>query len=104
MFDYRAWDLSGRTRKVFLSDTPDLEVESAVSRVFEEGMALHTEITRIKRDGSELLLDAFFHPVKDPFGVLQEVIVLLRDISEQKRRALDEGGLNRSGFAGGHFV
>lgn len=92
MFDYRAWDLAGRNRSIFVPDTPDAATEERIRLAFEDGTPFQAEVIRVKRDGSEFVADAIYHPVKNAAGAVEEVIVLMRDITSQKQRAADEGG------------
>ncbi len=92
MFDYRAWDLAGRNRSIFLPADTDPKIEEAIRRVFEEGISFHGNVKRVKRDGTELVAEAYFHPTKDVTGKVEEVVVLMRDVTEQMRRSADEGG------------
>ncbi len=51
MFDYRAWDLAGRSRSIFLPSDPDPKTEEAIRQVFENGTPFHGDIRRVTRDG-----------------------------------------------------
>ena len=92
MFDYRAWDLAGRSRSIFLPAVSDPESEEGISRVFKEGIPFRGDVRRVKRDGTEFVAEAIYHPIQDAAGAVQEVIVLMRDITAHKHRAADEGG------------
>ncbi|MGF9564739.1 bifunctional diguanylate cyclase/phosphodiesterase [Neorhizobium sp. BT27B] len=92
LFDYRAWDLAGRNRSIFLPSEADPKTEDAIRQVLEDGIELRGDIRAVRRDGAELIVEAFFHPVKDATGNVQEVVILMRDITEQARRLADEGG------------
>ncbi|WP_180355865.1 sensor domain-containing protein [Aliirhizobium smilacinae] len=92
MFDYRAWDLADRHRSIFLPSAPDRETEEGIRLAFEKGIPFQADVTRVKRNGDEFVAEAMYHPICDAAGSVGEVIVLMRDITSQKRRAADIGG------------
>lgn len=100
MFDYRAWDLAGRSRGIFLSAHADPDVERQIARVFDEGMPFRGDVTRVRRDGTEFVAEAIYHPARNAAGKVEEVIVLMRDVTRLKHKAADESGqiaaINRS--------
>ncbi|WP_019994465.1 sensor domain-containing protein [Aureimonas ureilytica] len=98
LFDYRAWDLAGRSRTILLPEaTTDGAVdgcggEDAVTRAIERGEPYTGEVRRVRRDGTPFWAEASFVPIHDGNGALQEIVVFLRDITAKRQRSADEGG------------
>lgn len=92
LFDYRAWDLAGRSRSILLPHDAEGAGEEDVRRAFTEGLPFTGEVRRAKRDGTPFWAEASFLPMRDGDGRLAEIVVFLRDVTAAKRRAADEGG------------
>jgi PAS domain S-box-containing protein len=73
------------------------QVENPVARVLENGvvvgLANHTLL--IRPDGTEIPIDDSAAPIRDQHGQLIGVVLVFRDISEQKKAAEVEGQLAR---------
>nr|WP_280528918.1 PAS domain S-box protein [Aureimonas jatrophae] len=92
MFDYRAWDLAGRSRSILLPHDDDGSGEEGVRAAFQDGLPYAGEVRRAKRDGTPFWAEASYVPMRDGEGSLREIVVFLRDITAAKTRAADEGG------------
>ncbi|RIY01387.1 bifunctional diguanylate cyclase/phosphodiesterase [Aureimonas flava] len=90
MFDYRAWDLAGRSRTILLPDED--KGDEVVSRVIAEGLPYTGEVRRLRRDGTPFWAEASYVPIRDPDGTLREIVVFLRDVTKRRHRSADEGG------------
>ncbi len=90
---YTMAELEGRHHRIFVD--PDYAASREYAdfwRKLQSGDFHSGEFKRLARDGSEVWLQASYNPVLNPDGSVHEVIKFATNVSEQKRKALDDKG------------
>lgn len=93
MFEYSIYEIRQKHHSIFV-DTA--EVDKSRYKKFwlelQEGLSQTEEFKRIKKDGTEIWLNASYTPVKNVAGQPYKVIELAVDITEQKQLSMDFKG------------
>jgi diguanylate cyclase (GGDEF)-like protein/PAS domain S-box-containing protein len=90
LFDYKGWELVGRNRSIFkplATGAPD-----EVDTVFETAEAFFGEMQQLKRDGTSFWTEVSCIPVTAEDGAVDEIVMLVRDVTGRMMSAADEAG------------
>ncbi len=84
-----------------ISELTREKVESPVAKVLREGqvMALANHTLLLSRTGSEIPIDDSGAPIRDEAGEILGVVLVFRDVSEEKRRESRNAFLAKAGAA-----
>lgn len=65
---------------------PDLREETAAFlKRLETETVIHSEVSRLHKDGHVIDVDLYVFPIKDPSGNIGQLAAILRDVSERKK-------------------
>lgn len=91
LFAYTGWELIGRNRSIFrpaLSGIGPDEIEG----VFESGQPYVGDLQQLRRDGTTFLAEVSCVLVPSKGVTADEVIMLLRDVTDRRMNAADDAG------------
>ncbi len=90
---YTLPEIEGRHHRIFVDAAYAASPEyAAFWRKLQNGDFHAGEFKRIARDGSEVWIQASYNPICGPDGSVKEVVKFATNITEQKRKALDDQG------------
>ncbi|SDF30676.1 PAS domain S-box protein [Thalassobaculum litoreum] len=90
---YRPGDVIGKHHSMFVSkDYAGSKEYREFWETLAKGQFLRSEFRRVRKDGSEIWLQASYNPVKGLGGRVVKVVKLATDITEEKRRAAEVQG------------
>ncbi|WP_281684425.1 PAS domain S-box protein [Thalassobaculum salexigens] len=90
---YRPGDVIGKHHSMFVSkDYAGSKEYREFWETLAKGQFLRSEFRRVRKDGSEIWLQASYNPVMGLGGRVVKVVKLATDITEEKRRAAEVQG------------
>ena len=86
LFGYSSDETLGHSAWMLVPSTRRRELQGILKQVQRGEAVSHRETMRLKKDGTQVLVDLTVSPLKDSSGNLAGVSVIYRDITERKRR------------------
>lgn len=87
IYGYSAEEAIGKHISILIPPEHAGDIGHILERVGNGDLIRHYETTRIRKDGSKILVSITISPVKDADGRIMGASTIARDISEQKRAA-----------------
>ncbi|WP_206244281.1 sensor domain-containing protein [Novosphingobium terrae] len=92
LFDYAGWELVGRNRSIFRPAASGQNEPDAIDRAFASGQPFFGDMRQIRRDGTPLWTEVSCIPIRNMGGPVDEVIMLVRDVTDRRMAAVDDAG------------
>ncbi|WOI58288.1 PAS domain S-box protein [Palleronia sp. LCG004] len=92
MFDYAGRELVGRNRRIFKPVDAVPSRTDEIDKVFATGDPFEGDIQQSRRDGTLFWTEVSCHPVQGTDGSVDEVVLLVRDVTGRMMSAADDAG------------
>lgn len=89
---YVGWALTGRNRSILRPAASGGSPRDAIDAVFDSGVAFSGDLPQLRRDGTTIWTEVSCIPVPADAGHVEEVVMLIRDVTERRLAAADDAG------------